>query len=164
TALESRLDDEHALRDAIAQGRIIAWYQPEVDLRTGLLVGAEALARWDHPERGILDAGKFVPLAEETGLVFGLDDAIVRSAVTTRAELADAGLPGSFRIWCNVSATRLTRGMPAEQLTRLFERTGCDPSQFGLEITETGVPGDVVPAQRASGAVRAIRLEVAPAD
>ena len=161
TALESRLDDEHDLREAIADGRIVAWYQPEVELRTGLLVGAEALARWDHPERGILDAGKFVPLAEETGLVFGLDDAIVRSAVTTRAELADAGLPGSFRIWCNVSATRLTRGMPAEQLTRLFERTGCDPSQFGLEITETGVLGDVVAAQREIAAVRAIGVKVA---
>jgi diguanylate cyclase (GGDEF)-like protein len=161
TAIESRLDDEHSLREAIAGGRIVAWYQPEVDLRTGLFVGAEALARWDHPERGILDAGKFVPLAEETGLVLELDDAIVRSAVTTRAELAAAGLDNNFRIWCNVSASRLTRGKPAEQLARLFERTGCDPNQIGLEITETGVLPDMAAAEREIAAVRALGVKVA---
>lgn len=161
TAIESRLDDEHSLREAIAEGRIVAWYQPEVDLRTGLFVGAEALARWDHPERGILDAGKFVPLAEETGLVLELDDAIVQSAVTTRAALAAAGLDDSFRIWCNVSASRLTRGRPAEQLARLFERTGCDPNQIGLEITETGVLPDIAAAEREIAAVRALGVKVA---
>ena len=146
TAMETRLDDEHALRDAMANQRIVAWYQPEVDLGTGRYVGAEALARWDHAERGILDAWKFVPLAEETGLVFALDDAIVASAVTTRAELAAAGLDSDFRIWCNVSATHLTRGMPARQLAELLERTGCDPTLIGLEITETAVLPDIAAA------------------
>ena len=51
-AIESRLDDEHALREAITHGQIVAWYQPEVDLRTGRFIGAEAFARWEHPERG----------------------------------------------------------------------------------------------------------------
>ena len=113
-AIESRLDDEHALRDAITHEQIVAWFQPEVDLRTGRFVGAEALARWDHPERGVLDAWKFVPLAEETGLVFALDDAIVeqRGRDPCRSSRR-AGLGDDFRIWCNVSATHLTRGMPA---------------------------------------------------
>ena len=127
TAMENRLDDENALRDAMAQGSIVAWYQPEVDLRTGLYVGAEALARWNHPERGVLDAWKFVPLAEETGLVFALDDAIVANAVTTRAALAATGLRDDFRIWCNVSATHLTRGMPARQLADLLRTHGMRP-------------------------------------
>src|SRR5207245_9810818 len=117
--------------------------------------------RWDHPERGILEAEKFVPLAEETGLVLELDDAIVRSAVTTRAELSGTGLVDGFRIWCNVSATRLTRGKPAEQLARLFERTGCDPNLIGLELTETGVLGDVVAAAREIAAVRELGVKVA---
>ncbi len=160
-AMESRLDDEHALRDAMASGRIVAWFQPEVDLRTGRYVGAEALARWDHPERGILDAWKFVPLAEETGLVFALDDAIVASAVTTRAELAAAGLVDDFRIWCNVSATHLTRGMPARQLALLLERTGCDPSLIGLEITETAVLPDVDAAALEIAAARELGVKVA---
>src|SRR5262249_44550321 len=90
-AIESKLDDEHALRDAIGNGQIVAWYQPEVDLWTGRFVGAEALARWRHPERGMLDASTFVPLAEETGLVFALDDAIVASSAATRARLSADG-------------------------------------------------------------------------
>jgi diguanylate cyclase (GGDEF)-like protein len=160
-AIESRLDDEHALRNAITHGRIVPWYQPEVDLNTGLYVGAEALARWDHAERGVLDAWKFVPLAEETGLVFALDDAIAQGAITTRAELAAAGFGEGFRVWCNISATRLARGKPAEQLARLFERTGCDPNLIGLEITETAVLPDVTVAAREIAAARALGVQVA---
>jgi len=160
-AIESRLDDEHALREGIAQGQIVAWFQPEVDLRTGRYVGAEALARWNHPQRGVLDAWKFVPLAEETGLVFGLDDAIVASAVTTRAELAAAGFVDGFRIWCNVSATHLTRGMPAQRLAQFLEHTGCDPNLIGLEITETAVLPDVAAAAREIAAARELGVKVA---
>jgi diguanylate cyclase (GGDEF)-like protein len=160
-AIESRLDEEHALRDAITQDRIVAWFQPEVDLRTGRFVGAEALARWDHPSRGLLDAGKFVPLAEETGLVFALDDAIVESAVATRVQLAADGLGDGFRIWCNVSATHLTRGTPAQRLAQLLERTGCDPKYIGLEITETAVLPDVAAAAREIAAARALGVKVA---
>lgn len=160
-AIESRLDDEHALRDAIAHGRIVAWFQPEVDLRTGLFVGAEALARWDHPERGVLDAWKFVPLAEETGLVFALDDAVVERAVATRVQLAADGFGDGFRIWCNVSATHLTRSAPAHRLAQLLERTGCDPNFIGLEITETAVLPDVAAAAREIAAARALGIKVA---
>jgi diguanylate cyclase (GGDEF)-like protein len=163
-AIESRLDDEHALRDAIAQDQIVAWFQPEVDLRTGLFVGAEALARWDHPDRGLLDAWKFVPLAEETGLVFALDDAIVENAVAARVQLAADGLGDGFRIWCNVSATHLTRGAPgapAQRLAALLERTGCDPNLIGLEITETAVLPDVAAAAREIAAARALGVKVA---
>jgi diguanylate cyclase (GGDEF)-like protein len=161
SAIESKLDDEHALRDAIDNGQIVAWFQPEVDLRTGRWVGAEALARWTHPERGILDAARFVPLAEETGLVFALDDAIVASVAATRARLAANGYGAGFRIWCNVSATHLSRGMPAQQLGRLFERTGCDPNLLGIEITETAVLPDVAAAAREIASARALGVKVA---
>ena len=109
----------------------------------------------------MLDAWKFVPLAEETGLVFALDDAIVASAVTTRAELAAAGLGDGFRIWCNVSATHLTRGKPAQQLAELLERTGCDPNLIGLEITETAVLPDIAAAAREIAAARDLGVKVA---
>jgi diguanylate cyclase (GGDEF)-like protein len=160
-AIESKLDDEHALRDAIGNGQIVAWFQPEVDLRSGRFVGAEALARWSHPGRGVLDANRFVPLAEETGLVFALDDAIVASAAATRARLAAEGYAEGFRIWCNVSATHLSQGLPAEQLGRLFERTGCDPNLLGIEITETAVLPDVTAAAREIASARALGVKVA---
>jgi diguanylate cyclase (GGDEF)-like protein len=161
-AIESRLDDEHALRDAITKSRIVAYYQPEVDLLTGRFVGAEALARWEHPERGVLDAGRFVPLAEETGLVFGLDDAILADAIATRVALAASGIvTDDFRIWCNVSATHLTRGMPTRALAALLDRTGCDPNLIGLEITETAVLPDVTAAAREIAAARKLGIKVA---
>jgi diguanylate cyclase (GGDEF)-like protein len=160
-AIESRLDDEHALRAAMTSGHIVAWFQPEVDLLTGRYCGAEALARWEHPERGVLDAWKFVPLAEETGLVFALDDVIVGNAVAARAQLAAQGVGADFRIWCNVSATHLTRGNPADELARLLERTGCDPSLIGLEITETAVLPDVAAAAREIAAARDLGVKVA---
>jgi len=160
-AIESKLDDEHALRDAIGNGQIEAWFQPEVDLPSGRYVGAEALARWRHPERGVLDAGRFVPIAEETGLVFALDDAIVASVAATRARLAADGYGEGFRIWCNVSATHLTQGMPADQLGRMLERTGCDPNLLGIEITETAVLPDVTAAAREIASARSLGIKVA---
>src|SRR5262249_39235374 len=86
-AIPRRLDDEHGLRAAIANGEICAWFQPEVELATGRVVAAEALARWRHPTRGVLDASAFAPLAEESGLIFALDDHVVSDAVTTRVAL-----------------------------------------------------------------------------
>ena len=92
-SIQRRLGDEQELRDALTRGEIVAWYQPEVDLRTGQVVGAEALARWQHAERGLLGRRRtFVPLAEEAGLVFRLDDRIVTGVVEARAKLALAGI------------------------------------------------------------------------
>ncbi len=142
-SIQRRVDDEQELRDAIALGQIVAFYQPQVDLRTGEIVGAEALARWLHPERGLLGAPKFVPLAEESGIVFALDGKIVSDAVAARVRLRHAGTRDDFRIWCNVSARQLARGAPAEQLSALLKRSGCSPNTIGIELTETAVLPDV---------------------
>jgi diguanylate cyclase (GGDEF)-like protein len=158
--IRRRLEDEQELRDALANDEIIAWYQPEVDLHTGRIVGAEALARWAHPG-GTREACTFVPLAEETGLVFALDAAVSRNALAERAALAAAGIDHDFRIWCNVSAGQLTRARPAERLVGLLERTGCDPNLIGIEITESAVLLDVETAAREINAVRALGIKVA---
>jgi len=160
-SIQRRLGDEQELRDALTRGDIISWFQPEVDLRTGRIVGAEALARWLHAERGMLDASKFVPLAEEAGLVFRLDDAIVSGAVEARAGLALAGVSPNFRIWCNVSSGQLTRERPTERLAGLLAAVGCDPSQIGIEITETAILPDVQAAAREIAAARELGIKVA---
>ena len=160
-SIQRRLGDEQELRDALTRGDIISWYQPEVELRTGLIVGAEALARWQHPTRGMLDASKFVPLAEEAGLVFRLDDTIVTGAVEARAGLALAGVDPRFRIWCNVSSGQLTRERPTERLASLLSIAGCDPSQIGIEITETAILPDVKAAAREIAAARELGIKVA---
>ena len=160
-SIQRRLGDEQELRDALSRADIVAWFQPEVDLRTGRIVGAEALARWCHPERGLLEASKFVPLAEEAGLVFRLDDRIVAAAVEARAALAVAGIADSFRIWCNVSSGQLTRERPTERLADLLTRAGCDPSQIGIEITETAILPDVAAAAREIAIARDLGIKVA---
>jgi diguanylate cyclase (GGDEF)-like protein len=160
-SIQRRLGDEQELRDALAAGDIGAWFQPEVELHTGRLVGAESLARWTHAERGLIDAGAFVPLAEEAGLVYTLDDTTVRCAVEARAELAAAGVPDGFRIWCNVSAGQFTRARPAERLVRVLEQTGCAPNMIGLEITETAILPDVPAAAREIARARDLGIKVA---
>ncbi len=160
-ALERRLDNEQELRDALAAGDIVAYYQPQIEISTGRIVGAEALARWHHRERGVLGAQEFVPLAEESGLVFALDAEIIRQAVLTRVALAKAELAAPFRIWCNVSARQLTRGEPAQELAALLRETDCDPHGIGIEITETAVLPDVDAAQRQILIARALGVQCA---
>jgi diguanylate cyclase (GGDEF)-like protein len=158
-SIQRRLEDEQELREALANNDIVAWYQPEVELRTGRIVGAEALARWRHAD-GIREAQSFVPLAEEAGLVFAIDDAIVTHAVAARAALG-ASVSGDFRIWCNVSANQLTRARPTERLASLLERTDCDPNLIGIEITETAILPDVAAAAREIAAARELGIKVA---
>ena len=110
-----------------------------------------------HAERGLIDASKFVPLAEEAGLVFRLDDRIVASAVEARANLTAAGVDPRFRIWCNVSSGQLTREHPTERLATFLTAAGCDASQIGIEITETAILPDVAAAAREIATAREAR-------
>jgi diguanylate cyclase (GGDEF)-like protein len=160
-AIQRRLHDEQDLREALADGQITAWFQPEVDLVTGRIVGAEALARWIHPTRGVVDAALFMPLAEDTGLVFAIDDKVVSTAVEVRAGLVGSGIDETFRIWCNVSAGQLARIQPTERLAALLARTGCDPGLLGIEITETAILPDVAAAAHELAAARLLGLRVA---
>jgi diguanylate cyclase (GGDEF)-like protein len=153
-----RLDDEQQLRDALAQRQIVPWYQPVVDLHSGRTCSAEALARWHHPDRGLLEAGKFVPLAEDTGLILPLDDYILRHAFTDRAALE---AQTRLRFWCNISAHQFARAHPSEQLARLLEETRCDASVIGIEITETAVLHDLAGAAHEISAARDLGIKVA---
>lgn len=156
-----RLDDERELRRAIDSGQIVPWYQPEVDLRTGLIVGAEVLARWVHPERGSLDASQFVPLAEETGLVDRLAQAILEPAIAQRAAWQQGQLPDGFRIRVNVSPRTLTMADLPDRLSRLMDRHRCRPSGVSIEVTETALVADMDHAARQLEVIRALGVTVA---
>jgi diguanylate cyclase (GGDEF)-like protein len=160
-SLARRLDDEQALREALDADQITAWYQPLVDLGSGRIVGAEALARWIHPTAGTLEAPAFVPLAEESGMIVRIDEAVLRAAVSGRVRIGAERVDPTFRVWCNVSARQLTRGEPAARLAALLERTGCAPGGMGIEITETAVLPDVDAAARQIAAARAQGVRVA---
>jgi diguanylate cyclase (GGDEF)-like protein len=160
-ALRQRLDDEQRARRAIDNGEISAWYQPIVDLHDGRIVGAEALARWDHPDRGVLDASRFIAMVDEAGLIVALDGRIIQQAVEAATRLADAGHATAFRMWCNASAHHFARIDPAERLAQLLERAGCDGNLIGFDITETALLADAKVAARELAAARELGVKIA---
>jgi diguanylate cyclase len=161
-AIQRRLGDEHDLRAALAAGQIVPWYQPEVDIATGNITGAEALARWLHPQRGTLDAGAFISIADEAGLTYALDDAIISAAVRARVQLgADRLADDTFRFWCNVGDDQLTRAQPAARLAGLLERTDCSPDHIGIEVTETAALRDIAAVAAEARASRDLGVHVA---
>ena len=160
-SLEQRLDEEQQVRRAIDNGEIVAWFQPIVDLDTGRIIAAEALARWLHPTRGMLDASKFVPLIEESGLIITLDDRMIEQAVEAATQLAAIAHGTDFRIWCNASANHFSRSNPTELFARLLERTGCDGETIGFEITETALLQDLHVASQELTLARELGIKTA---
>jgi diguanylate cyclase (GGDEF)-like protein len=134
-----RLDNEQSLREGLANGQIVAHFQPQIDLRSGQVVGAEALARWMHPEFGLLGAADFISLAEDSDLILHIDAAVRRSAIEARVALAEAGCDPAFRMWCNVSSRQLTTLDPVGDLLDDLHRAKCEPLGFGVEIAEGAV-------------------------
>lgn len=130
-----RLSLERSLRRALDGDEIVLEYQPQLDLATGAVAGVEALARWRHPELGLLTPDAFLPLAEETGLVIPLGARILEMACT-QARVWAATAPG-LRMWVNLSARQFHRGDLPALVSRTLERAGLAPARLGVEITES---------------------------
>ena len=131
---------EHELRLGLQNEEFSLHYQPEIDLETTTIVGAEALLRWHSPTRGLVPPGRFIPIAETTGLILPLGEFVVRQACAQAAAWRRAGLvPESFVTWVNVSAKQLGgSGLPT-LVQRALEETGLPPGALGLEVTESSV-------------------------
>jgi len=138
----ARLQTESALHEALDLGQLRVHYQPEVDLRTGEIVGAEALVRWEHPLNGLVPPDDFIPLAEETGLIDQIGRWVLREACWQAARWRDAR-PGTapFVVGVNLSPRQLTPDVVTLVASALAE-TGIDPAQLGLEVTETALVAD----------------------
>jgi diguanylate cyclase (GGDEF)-like protein/PAS domain S-box-containing protein len=128
-----RLESE--LRLALQNGELQLYYQPKVSLRTGRIMGAEALLRWHHPVRGMVSPGVFIPVAEETGLILDLGNWVLEEACRQLHAWRDAGVPVPA-VAVNLSARQFDSQLP-ERLAELLERTGVPPEQLMLEITES---------------------------
>ena len=127
---------ENRLRRAVEQRELILHYQPQINLRTKRIIGAEALVRWDHPELGLLEPLRFVPLAEETGLLTRIDQWVMRTACEQFGKWQQAGYPLEF-ITMNLSARQFQQPDLAERVTEILRKTELHPSCLGIEITET---------------------------
>ncbi|MBP8285466.1 MAG: EAL domain-containing protein [Rhodoferax sp.] len=126
---------EGELRQALADGDLLLHYQPKVSLRNGRIVGAEALIRWRHPQRGMISPAHFIPVAEETGLILELGDWVADEACRQIRAWRDAGLNAPL-MSINLSARQFDELLPSRILATL-DRHGLPPSCLQLEITES---------------------------
>jgi diguanylate cyclase (GGDEF)-like protein len=158
-ALDARAKDrvvlETELRHAIQAGQLCLHYQPKVDARSGCLVGAEALVRWQHPERGLIPPGRFIALAEESGLIAPLTDWVLQAACQSLRRWSDHGLP-SLPLSVNLPASSLADPRLPHQLAELMRHHRLHPSCLMLELTETMVMHDVASAISVLDGLRAM--------
>jgi len=129
-ALDSRL------RDAVAQNQFILYYQPQIDLRTRRVVGAEALVRWETPDRGLVSPAEFLPRAEKTGLILPINEWVLREACREAASWQRRGLP-PLRISVNLSSIQFQKQSVPLLVARVLADTGLDPRRLDLELTES---------------------------
>ncbi|HEX5128236.1 MAG TPA: EAL domain-containing protein [Usitatibacter sp.] len=129
-----RLETE--LRRGLGSGEIQLEYQPIYALRGGRLTGFEALARWHHPERGVLEPSSFIPLAEETGLIIPLGRWVLHEACRQMAEFSRAG-GRSLRMSVNISGRQVADPQFAVEVSQAIAETGISPGQLTLEVTES---------------------------
>ena len=133
--MQERMRIETGLRNALGNGELLLHYQPKYSIDTGKIIGAEALVRWRHPERGLVPPAEFIPLAEATGLVVQVGEWVLESACAQAQAWKDAGLP-PIRLAVNVSAREFTAALPG-RVSETLKRYGLEPSWLELEITES---------------------------
>jgi len=130
------------LRQAFEQNQLAVYYQPQLDLQTGKLVGFEALLRWHHPEKGTIQPDEFIPLAEETGLIVPIGEWVLRTACAQNKRWQEQGL-SPVRISVNLSPRQFQHGAVAEQIRAILDVTGLAPNYLELEITESTIMSDI---------------------
>jgi EAL domain-containing protein (putative c-di-GMP-specific phosphodiesterase class I) len=125
------------MRDGLGRGEFLPYFQPMIDLGDGELKGFEVLARWHHPQRGVLMPEEFIPIAEESGIISSLSLEVMRQA------LAEArGWPGYISIAVNVSPVQFKDPLLAQRILQLLTETGFPPQRLEIELTESALLED----------------------
>ena len=127
---------ENALRKGIKEEQFYIEYQPKINMSTNELIGMEALVRWNHPDLGIISPGKFIPLAEETGLIVPLGEWILRESCRQTSSWQDQGFP-PLQLSVNVSVRQLEDSHFVDKVRDIMNETGLEPEWLELEITES---------------------------
>jgi diguanylate cyclase (GGDEF)-like protein len=160
-----RLETERDLRRAVERREMFLQYQPIVSLETGAVRGFEALVRWRHPERGVMPPTKFIPLAEETGLIIPIGMWVLGEACRQMRrwqELYPADEPLTISV--NLSGRQFTQPDLLEQIEAVLRETGLDPRGLKLEITESVVMENLEAATRTLERLRALGVELSVDD
>jgi diguanylate cyclase (GGDEF)-like protein len=158
--VRERLSLENQLRGAIARGEIGVHYQPEFDVGSGRLLRFEALARWTHPTLGMIPPEKFIPIAEESGLIIPLGAHIMELACTEAATWQTIS-PDPVEVAVNVSSLQFTRETFVEDVTEVLRHTGLKPNLLQIELTESAMLSGVERAAETMKRLRALGVSLA---
>ena len=129
---------EQGIRYGLEHGQFVPFFEPQVDLSTGEIIGFEVLARWEHPLSGLIEPDRFIPVAEEHGLIGRLSEQVILSALVQAADWDP-----SIKISVNISPTQLTDSWLAQRIVRLLAEAGFPAERLVVEITESSLFADL---------------------
>ncbi|MGE5467376.1 MAG: EAL domain-containing protein [Ignavibacteria bacterium] len=153
----ARLVLEHQLREAVAKRQFVLHYQPRVDLVSGLIVGAEALIRWQHPTRGLLEPDEFIPVAEQTGFIEAIGDWVIDTVCVQQAAwLIRFG--ATVPVALNLSAVQIGKDDFLNTLQKALAGSDLDRKYVEVELTESAVMENLDDAMRTLSALRALGI------
>jgi diguanylate cyclase (GGDEF)-like protein/PAS domain S-box-containing protein len=141
-SLMARAEMEAELRRVVAEGQLVLHYQPQLDDQYRI-IGAEALLRWQHPLRGLVPPAEFIPLAEETGLIVPIGNWVLETACAQLKAWQDNAATRHLIVAVNVSARQFHQPDFVDNVCRILERTGAEPTHLKLELTESVVVDDM---------------------
>ncbi|OGW63589.1 MAG: hypothetical protein A2V83_09510 [Nitrospirae bacterium RBG_16_64_22] len=155
-----RLAMETGLRHALERAEFAMYYQPQVDLRTGEIVGMEALIRWLHPTWGIISPTDFIPLAEQTGMIVPIGEWVLRTACAQNKAWQSAGFP-PMKMGVNLSSRQLREKDLVKMVDRVLGETGLEPRFLELELTESLIIPNAEPTIETLRDIRAMGVQIA---
>jgi len=160
-AAGEHLDLENRLRHAITADQLRVYYQPQIDIATGHIIGAEALVRWQDPDRGLIAPVHFIPLAEETGLIGAIGEWVLKETCMQGVRWIESGLP-FLTLAVNLSPHQFLRGDIPELVSKVLAETGFPANRLELELTESALMAQQEDAVRMLHLLRAqdIRLAI----
>jgi len=159
TRSRSRMRLDHAMRMALVQGRFRLHYQPQVDLASGAVIGAEALIRWRDPELGEISPGEFIPVAEESGFIVAIGEWVLRRAVAQAAAWWAAG--AKLTVAVNVSAVQFQQPGFVDGVAEVLKEAGLPPEWLELELTESILIQDAKDAMQRLQALAQLGVKLA---
>lgn len=127
---------ETSLRSALERSEFRVYYQPQVNIKTGKIIGAEALVRWQNSEKGLVSPAEFIPMAEEMGLIISLGEWVLQTACRQMKTWQDAGFD-KLRVAVNLSRRQFQQKNLSDRVSRILKETGLEPKYLELEITES---------------------------
>jgi diguanylate cyclase (GGDEF)-like protein len=156
---QEHLSVESALRRALEREQLRLHYQPQVDLRTGKVIGLEALVRWERPDHGMMAPARFIRIAEETGLILSIGEWVLHTASLQNKAWQDQTLP-KMRIAVNLSPQQFRQKDFARRIREILSHTGLEPEYLEVELTESTLMADVESTVRTLSELREAGVQI----